>query len=43
MIETTEPLARFEERLLAELKQEAASRQPTVHPAAPRPRRIRRV
>jgi hypothetical protein len=43
MTRTTEPLAHFEERLLAELKQEVMVRQPGVREAksgAPRPRRI---
>ena len=43
MTRTTEPLAHFEERLLAELKQEVMVRQPGVREAksrSPRPRRI---
>jgi hypothetical protein len=44
MTRTNEPpLARFEERLLAELKEEVAARQPGLRPAkarSPRPRRI---
>jgi hypothetical protein len=43
MTRTTEPLAHFEERLLAELKLEVMGRQPGVREAksrSPRPRRI---
>lgn len=36
MTSTKEPLAPFEERLLAELKQEVAARAPGLRPAAPR-------
>jgi hypothetical protein len=43
MSRTSEPLARFEERLLAELKTEILARQPDLRPAiacSPRPRRV---
>jgi hypothetical protein len=43
MTRTTEPLAHFEERLLAELKLEVVGRQAAVRPAksrSPRPRRV---